>query len=125
MDYYFGYEFPAGIWEHLAVTSDGNQTKLFINGELSGTIYAAIDCPTDLIGLDNQLGAINSRLDNLRFWNVALSPILINTYQDSLSLGTHPYINNLVGYFPFNTPGDTILNYMDPSQIAILSLIHI
>ena len=119
MDYYFGYELPAGIWKHLAVTSDGNQTKLFINGELSGTIFASIDCPTDLIGLDNQLGAINSRLDNLRFWNVALSPILIDNYQDSLSLGTHPYINNLVGYFPFNAPGDTILNYMDASQIAI------
>ena len=31
MDYYFGYELPAGIWEHLAVTSDGNQTKLLID----------------------------------------------------------------------------------------------
>ena len=119
MDYFFGYELPAGIWKHLAVINNGQQMKLYINGNLEGNIDASVDCPTDLIGLDNELGAINSKLDNLRFWNTALSSITIETFQDSLNLESHPNLNNLFGHFQFNNPEGVIMNSVDPSQNAI------
>ncbi|MDE0722201.1 MAG: DUF4968 domain-containing protein [Flavobacteriales bacterium] len=112
-DYFSGYQLTPGIWQHLAVTCNGNNTYLFIDGLLEANISASINCPADLLGLDNTLGALNSKIDELRLWDVQLTQNAIHQFQDSLNLNLHPNFTNLVGHFNFNEGEGQVVNSAD------------
>ncbi|MBL4862708.1 MAG: LamG domain-containing protein, partial [Crocinitomicaceae bacterium] len=118
-DYFFGYQLSPGIWKHLAVTCDGTSTRLYINGTLQGTISASINCPADLLGLDNTQGALNAKIDELRFWNTTLSQSTISTYQDSSANSNHPNYSSLVGYYQFDEGIGQVMNTVDTTANGI------
>ena len=109
-DWNFNYQLPLGEWTHLAFVCDGSTMKLFVNGQQTGTtINGIIDMPLGMIGLNTTgAGALNSKIDELRIWNVALPQSSIEAYMlDSIPIN-HPEYDNLVHYYRFNELGGTI-----------------
>ncbi len=77
---------PAGEWSHLAVTSDGEDLRLYVNGELKDTIptLSAKAAGGDLqIGGSPALGQyFKGRIDEVRAYDRALSPTEIAKDRD-------------------------------------------
>lgn len=74
--------FDAGVWYHLAGTFDGQNYKLYINGELKGTVADDTDTapvydasPVWLGRAEGNTGTryFNGAIDEVGFWNRALS----------------------------------------------------
>ena len=96
-------------WQHLALTYDGFNIKLYKNGIILDSIVAngTIIQTTQsfmLGALDWQgtLFHMNGRLDEVRLWDVALSQTEINNWMCIPIDLTHPNYNNLMGYWRLN-----------------------
>lgn len=71
----FGLVAPLGEWTHLSFVANGTDTKLYVNGELKGTVQKSIDLQMDWIGSSrNQVEFARMTLDELKVYNVALDP---------------------------------------------------
>lgn len=78
------YQFPVGVWVHVAGTYDGAVKRLYINGKEVASTRAAVAIPTERNPLylgTNKNGAAGESvhpwvgiLDELAMWNRALSP---------------------------------------------------
>lgn len=99
----------ADKWVHVAVTGDGNNYKMYVNGNIAeitetGT-YASpppINTNEAYIGGGFTLNSFffKGALDELRIWNVARTDLDIsNFYKDTIANEAPP---SLVGYYKFN-----------------------
>jgi hypothetical protein len=96
-------------WQHLAFTYDGSYIRLYKNGIIidstaaNGTITQTTQS-FNLGMLDYQGSAfhLNGRLDEIRLWDVALSPTEIIGWICSPIYLFHPNYNNLMGYWRLN-----------------------
>jgi hypothetical protein len=100
-----GQDLPLDTWSHLAVTSDGTTTRLYINGQ----IVNQKDCT---VGAQNteplSIGASGScpqrfpgEIDEVRIWNVARTEFEVNEFQ-GCALLIDP--EGLIGYWKFDEP---------------------
>jgi hypothetical protein len=74
----WGVIIPEGEWAHLAVTADGNDATLYINGENMGTFPFTFGTDTDanmVISASEPNGSesFNGNIDDVRIYNYALS----------------------------------------------------
>lgn len=124
-------------WSHVAVTYNGTNVRLYVNGEIgidtviSGSVESKL-CPTFLgrkAGLTNSL---NAGIENFAFWNVART-------QNQIRLGLHRKIQalsnpNLTCYLRFDEGANSvplsdasgncnvgIMNNFDPAVAWFLS----
>jgi hypothetical protein len=96
-------------WQHLAFTYDGSYIRLYKNGIIidstaaNGTITQTTQS-FNLGMLDYQGSAfhLNGSLDEIRLWDVALSPTEIIGWICSPIYLFHPNYNNLMGYWRLN-----------------------
>ena len=90
-------------WNHLALTFDGNNLSIFINGTLNSTNSYSIGSPNSeplKIGASGACGnPHNGLIDEVRIWNVARSADSIAYYKDK---SVCPGTLGLVAYWNFN-----------------------
>ena len=117
---------PDNIWTHVAMTYDGTNLKIYINGalELSGTFGAvASNAQEVLIGAkklsSNPVDFFEGSIGDIRIWNTARTAAELQQYMYAILSGTE---TGLIGYFDFNqgavgqnNTGITTLNNKVPS----------
>lgn len=70
---------PAGVWTHIALTSDGDCMKIYVNGEHGGTLQrgtAQVSLTTAapiVVGGQTEQVPFRGRLCEVRFWSRALA----------------------------------------------------
>jgi hypothetical protein len=68
---------PAGVWTHVAGSYDGTTLRLYLNGELAGSIAydGGVPAVADpfLIGNNGIYGGMPAHVDEVRLWDRALS----------------------------------------------------
>ena len=99
---------PNDVWTHLAMTYDAaggaDNFKIYINGAPAGSTTATGNLATDsgilFIGGDPSLRYYTDvKVDELRFWNKALTQAEIAQYMSGSLVGTEP---GLAAYYNFN-----------------------
>nr|MCS5653945.1 LamG domain-containing protein [Candidatus Neomarinimicrobiota bacterium] len=100
-------------WYHVAVTFDGSDYKLFVNGsEVKNSSVAAgispINTPVKYIGTYFQ-----GKLDEVRIWNIARTESEINNDMNKRLTGSE---TNLVAYYPMDINGDYQLIDLSSNQ---------
>ena len=100
-------------WYHVAVTFDGSDYKLFVNGsEVKNSRVAAgispINTPVKYIGTYFQ-----GKLDEVRMWNIARTESEINNDMNKRLTGSE---TNLVAYYPMDINGDYQLIDLSSNQ---------
>ena len=94
---------PTPGWHHIAVTFDGTNYILFLDGSQIHTYTGAagktpLNTPIKYIGLNLQ-----GKIDEVRMWDVARTESEINADKDKRLTGTEP---NLVAYYPMDVNSD-------------------
>ena len=104
-------------WYHIAGTYDGENIKIYVNGQLDGT-------PTELIGsmvvndADFNIGhrtnneeALNGAMDEVRAWTLTMSEQEIQESMNSTLVGDE---TELVGYWRFDETTGTVATDSSP-----------
>lgn len=87
-----------GVWKHVAVTYDGSQVKLYVDGVLASS---APYSQSLVAGSDGFYvgSSFHGLLDEVRLWDIARTQEQLQTYMESTVLGTEP---GLRGYWPLD-----------------------
>ncbi len=109
---------PLNQWFHVAMTKSGRNVTVYLNGE----IYFEMElddyryntpAPTSAkisVGSENEHNQyFDGRLDEVLFWNTALSQSQIKAWMFREIDSTHPKYNNLVYYYKLNQIGGTTI----------------
>ena len=93
----------AGNWFSVAGSVSGDSMKLYVNGKLLNTVASSqtsANTASDfLIGKNATTGFFNGLIDDVRFYNRALSTLEINRTFD---VYINPSMNGLIGYWRFD-----------------------
>ena len=100
-------------WHHIAVTFDGTNYILFLDGSQIHTYTGAagktpLNTPIKYIGLNLQ-----GKIDEVRMWDVARTESEIKADMDKRLTGTE---SNLVAYYPMDVNGAYQLIDLSPNQ---------
>ena len=93
-----------GTWYHVAGVYNGATMKIYVNGveKVSANKSGSIGNSNALLWLGNSQAQstrlFKGKIDEVRIWNRALSPLEIETRMNSLLSGTE---SGLVAYYPF------------------------
>jgi gliding motility-associated-like protein len=116
-----------GLFHHLAMTYDGSNIRLYLDGNLVKTQVqtGTIATNTNSLALGNQPGFSElfiGTLDEARIWNAALSADQIKSRMNSELAGTE---TNLVLNYNFNqgVPGGSNTSVVSESNVASTSLV--
>ncbi len=110
-----------GIWQHVAITHDGNTLTFYVNGVQVGQT-TGVPIPNDH-SAPVRIGAratdtkrfFDGAIDEVRIWNVALTQQQVASQMSTEMTGTEP---GLIAYYRFNegtgqTAADATLNAHD------------
>lgn len=101
-----------GVWFHLAMTYDGNDIRIFVDGELHGSQSFSGNIGQNSVPV--KLGEdFNGELDGARVWNLARSESDINS---TLLNPLNGYETGLVLNYTFNL--STLADFYNPVGIA-------
>lgn len=101
-DWTFNYTLPIGEWIHLAMTNNGSQTILYVNGVFHSTINASINLPRKWISKGAEDASMKAKIDELRWWEVVLEADVILQYANQAVSNNHPNYDNLLNYYKFD-----------------------
>ena len=114
-----GITFDPGQWVHLSIVHDGSSIRVFKNGVLTGSILSG---PTLLPSPTNDgivfLGGSGrpdpnsyfvGRMDEIQFWNTALSQESIQEWMNREITPDHPQFASLSSYFKLNNGTGIVL----------------
>lgn len=114
-----GYNINDGNWHHVAVSHDGTNTRIYVDGNLINTTAKTYNTN----GYDFQIGTsfrngsylfdLSGSLDEIRIWNYARTLTEINDSKDCELTGNE---TGLVAYYQFNEG----LDQADNSTVTIL-----
>ena len=95
---------PANQWLHVAATSDGETTSLYINGVKVASRDTSIAIIPGAIGaVDVKESLFGGMIDEVRIWKTALSTDELNDWMNHPVNPTHPQFSKLHGYYTFNS----------------------
>ncbi|MCQ3815050.1 MAG: fibronectin type III domain-containing protein, partial [Acidimicrobiia bacterium] len=87
-DYTFGYTTPLNTWAHLTIVGTNSDTKLYVNGTLTGTINEAFDLPLHTLGaLPSGSTSIHATLDDIRVYGHAKTATEVTALYSQVNLG--------------------------------------
>jgi hypothetical protein len=103
-------------WHHVAGTYNGSQLKIYVDGIEVGSfaITASItSSPYDLRIGESAYSQVSSRpfsgrIDEVRLWNVVLTPAQIREYMCRNLTSAHPQYANLKGHWRFDEGGTSL-----------------
>jgi len=101
-DWTFNYTLPIGEWVPLAITNNGSQTKLYVNGTYHSTINASINLPRKWISKGAEDASMKAKIDELRLWDTELNADIIGQYANLPIEPDHPNYDNLQNYYKFD-----------------------
>ncbi len=111
-------EIPLNTWAHVAGTYDGANIQLYINGILKSTFastgnidWVATNPTFYTIGAyvdDNESGSVSAGIDEVRVWNIALSPAQIRDRMCRKITATDVLFGNLVSYYNLDEASGTV-----------------
>jgi len=81
-DYSFNYTAPIGEWTHLTFVGTAADTKLYVNGVLTGTIGQHVPLPRKTIGASTR--SLKGTIDELKLFDRALDAQAIRSLYDGL-----------------------------------------
>ena len=95
-----------GEWLHIAGTCDGNQMKLYLNGELisSATPESSLFAPNGTFGFSSASENLDGKLDEIRVWNIVRTQQQI---RECMHLTLSGIENGLINYWQFNEGSGT------------------
>ncbi|GAB4240337.1 MAG: hypothetical protein Tsb0034_16740 [Ekhidna sp.] len=105
-DYNTGYVLDNN-WHHLAVTFDGTTVRTFVDGvetPTSSQSKPSLNTANSALFLGGFEGLLHneSEIDEVRVWNVALSPGDIAAFANTTDLSGHPNYSDMVAYYKFD-----------------------
>ncbi len=102
-DVLFDYELPVGKLTHIALVADSAHTSLFVDGKFIQRIDKSIPLPLSQIGLDaDGFGTLNATLDEMRMWDMELSPETIARLAFKEVTSEDPAHGHLLHYYKFD-----------------------
>lgn len=109
-----GPEMPQGRWVHIAVTLDGSQARMYMNGELVAQSDAFTIKPTDFNPVLNYIGRsqypdplLNGNMDDFRVYNYALSA-------GEIASVVRPLMPGIIAGNTYVCPGESMLLTGEP-----------
>ncbi|NGP46024.1 DUF5011 domain-containing protein [Bacillaceae bacterium SIJ1] len=114
----YDYTLPIGKWTHVAYATDGQTMKLYIDGELIGTVDHTIPAPLQLIGKSRHNIMYAGKIDELKVFSKELTEEEVNEAAgvDFTTLDLTPPSIQLLGEETIELPlGGT---YTDPGFTA-------
>jgi hypothetical protein len=117
---------PAGEWTHVAITYDGSQYNLYVNGRLDGT--TGENTPVSPTNNDLRIGSatggnerfLSGRIDELRLWDVARTDDEIRDAYRSELIGNE---TGLDAYWRFDDPSTTVARGSDETHGTVELLV--
>lgn len=104
-----GYSLTPDVWTHIAVTRNGNNLKIFLNGKeaVSGTIkgnmgWNDLNCPLYIGGSMANLSGLVGYVDEVQVWDIALTAEQVREAMEGYAAAP----TNLKGYFDFEEVRD-------------------
>ncbi len=93
----------SNVWTHVAVTKQGNNWKLYIDGLNSASSQLSSSSTTSTLHIGcrgvNMDGFFNGKIDEVRMWNIARTQTEIQTYMNNYLEGTE---SGLTSYWQMN-----------------------
>ncbi len=118
---------PTNEWFHLAVTFESNELRIYRNGvlvdsEVGFATPVAHGYPVDL-GRATSYGTyyMNSKLDEIRIWNGALTQSQIRDWMCKKVNASHPQYNDMVAYYRFDENSGSTLTDLKGSNDGTLT----
>lgn len=112
-------KFPINQWTHVTLSKSGQSVKTYINGIQSHvfTLDAIhYETPAALVNGDISIGGdalegnyFDGRIDEVQFWNTALTQQQITNWMYREIDGTHPSYSNLVFYYKLNQSSGSVV----------------
>ncbi len=87
-------------WQHLALVRNAGTWSLYVNGVV--TTLASVSNPNVPAAPLDAVLSFNGLVDEVSFFNTALSPATILAYKDQPISASHPNFANLVAYYQLN-----------------------
>lgn len=105
---------PVNEWQHVALTSDGETTRLYLNGELADSklVDSHPVLPGSLGVQEDTTSVFKGLLDEVRIWTNALPAETLTQWMNKPLRPSHPAFVNLKGYYNFDDGiGESAINW--------------
>ncbi len=89
-------------WHHVAASSNGHKTSLYLDGELVAWADTAMAILPGAIGSNEKGQTFGGLIDEVRVWNSCLSQETLNQWKGKSLAAKHPHFDDLIAYYPFD-----------------------
>lgn len=101
-------------WTHLALTYDGTNVKIYINGNFHSSHARVINTTSDNFEIGKWGGSVfDGKIDEVRVWNIERSEAEI---QSTMIVGLKGNESGLIAYYPMNEGTGTIIGDYSPNS---------
>lgn len=107
-------------WHHIALTCDGKQTSLYLDGKLQEQRDTSISILPGAIGVNEEAETIfGGWIDEVRVWSSSLPKSQLVKWMNCPLSAAHPAFQKLVAYYPFDDGiDDSAVNWVGKGALA-------
>ena len=107
-------------WHHIAASCDGKSVRLYIDGiEVAKADTAISILPGNIGGNTNTNTTFGGLIDEVRIWETALPPSIINEWKSKPITPVHEHFKNLAAYYDFDELHDgVVINRVGKGHLA-------